>query len=95
MRQIDANFAMKRNQKARVASDAELMRLVCDSIQPKSQQRDDLKDAFPRKEAEALDWRRIAKLAGDGLESLRGGNPFGGCDRSKAIFYRLGKMLVA
>jgi hypothetical protein len=93
MRQIDANFAMKRNQKARVASDAELMRLVCDSIQPKSQQRDDLKDAFQRKEAEALDWRRIAKLAGDDLKAYEEEIRLAAATGQRQFFIDLGKCL--
>jgi hypothetical protein len=37
---------MKRDKESRVASEAELMGLVCDSIKPKSEKRDDLRDAF-------------------------------------------------
>ncbi|HSS15464.1 MAG TPA: hypothetical protein VLQ29_00600 [Candidatus Dormibacteraeota bacterium] len=57
--------------KAKTVSDAELMRLVCDSIKPKPCQgeRHDLEDAFKSKEAEALDWHRIARLAAEDLKA--------------------------
>jgi len=60
---------MKRDMRAEMASDAELMRLICDSIAPKAKPRDGLQEEYERAEAEALDWRSIAKLAAHELKA--------------------------
>jgi hypothetical protein len=58
--------------KAKAISEAELMQLVSDSIKPKPRPaggRHDLEDAFKTREAEALDWHRIARLAAEDLKA--------------------------
>jgi hypothetical protein len=81
-----------------VASDAELMRLVYDSIKPKSEQRDkqrdDLQDAYQRKEAEALDWRRIAKLAANDLKAYEEEIRLAAATGQRRFFIDLGKCLL-
>jgi hypothetical protein len=91
---------MKMDKEARVASDAELMGSVCDSIKPKSEQRepkseerDDLQDAFQREEAEALDWRRIAKLAAHDLKAYEEEIRLAAATGRRQFFSDLGKCL--
>jgi hypothetical protein len=93
MRQIDAKPAMKMDKEARVASDAELMGSVCDSIKPKSEERDDLEDAFQRKEAERLDWRRIARLAAHDLKAYEEEIRLAAATGQRQFFVDLGKCL--
>jgi len=84
---------MKMGKEARVASDAELMRSVCDSIKPKSEQRDDLQDAFQRMEAERLDWHRIAKLAAHDLKAYQKEIRLAAATGQRQFFINLGKCL--
>jgi hypothetical protein len=94
---------MKMDKEARAASDAELMRSVCDSIEPmrsvcdsikpKSEERNDLQDAFQRKEAEALDWRRTAKLAAHDLKAYEEEIRLAAATGQRQFFIDLGKCL--
>ena len=84
---------MKSDQKARVTADAELMRVVCESIKPKSEQRGDVQDAFERKEAERLDWLKIAKLAANDLKAYEGEIRLAAATAQRQFFIDLGKCL--
>jgi hypothetical protein len=84
---------MKMDKEARVAAEAELMRSVCDSIKPKSEERDDLQDAFQRKEAERLDWRRIAKLAAHDLKAYEAEIRLAAATGQRQFFIDLAKCL--
>lgn len=85
---------MKSDKEARTASDAELMQLVCDSITPQSaQQRDDLQVKLQRTQGEALDWRRVAKLAADDLRAYQEEIHFAAAIGQKQFFIDLGKSL--
>jgi hypothetical protein len=85
---------MKREKEPRVAaSDAKLLRLICDSIKPKTAKRDDVQHAFERKEAEALDWRRIAKLAAHHMEAYEEEIRLAAATGQRQFFIDFGKCL--
>src|SRR5690348_1463616 len=84
---------MKKVKKAKDASDSDLMRLVCDSLAPKFERRDDVESKFQAAEAKALDWRRIAKLAADDLRSYETEIRLAAATSKKEFFIDLGKCL--
>lgn len=94
---------MKRHNKgAKFASDAELMRIIFDSIKPKSEHRenlekfkryDDLEHTLQRKEAERLDWRRIAKLAAGDLKFYEEEIRLAAATGKRQFFIDVGKCL--
>jgi len=94
---------MKTNTEASAASDAELIRLAFDSLQPKSDAFGDapaelkklaaITDAHLRKKSERLNWRQIAKLAAFDLKAYKAEIFLPAATREKRFFIDLGKCL--
>jgi len=79
-RRIAANPAMKEENEAEAASDADLFRLALGSLEAKSRRVDDLptelkkliavRDAHNKNKAGLLNWRKLAKLAAHDLKAF-------------------------